>query len=302
MKQVLKIFALPLIVWSLASAQTPDAKLPPLRPSKDALNPETIMNPNLHVLPGALAPGKGHSSARPWRAPSFNKARPFKVTTGPEVSFLVAPTYPVDSNNLYSSPHPVAIEDLNGDGQLDLVVVNDSVSVLLGNGNGTFEPAVSFAAGLYPQSVAVGDLNGDGKPDLVTPNFYDQSISVMFGNGDGTFQTAVTNDYGITGEPGAIAFGDVNGDGKLDIVTSGIWVLLGNGNGTFQTAMNFAAGFSYSVSIGDLNGDGKPDLVTTPYFTPNLVLVLLGNGDGTFQPASGFAAGRYPYSAAIGDL
>jgi hypothetical protein len=136
------------------------------------------------------------------------------------------------------------------------------VSVLLGNGNGTFQPAVNYAVS-YPRSVAVGDFNGDGKPDLAVANAGSNSVSVLLGNGDGTFQAAVT--YAAGNYPRSVAVGDFNGDGKQDLAVAtvyGVRVLLGNGNGTFQTtnASYIAGSGEVFAAVGDFNGDGHPDL------------------------------------------
>jgi Bacterial Ig-like domain (group 3)/FG-GAP-like repeat/FG-GAP repeat len=203
------------------------------------------------------------------------------------------------------------VGDVNGDGKPDLIVANQcassnncangSVSVLLGNGDGTFQAAVSYGSGgLNAYSVAVGDVNGDGKLDLVVANqcadntCANGAVSVLLGNGDGTFQAAVS--YGSGGRYSfSVAVGDVNGDGKLDLVVANecadntcvngsVGVLLQNLDGTFQTAVSYGSGGqdAFSVAVGDVNGDGKPDLVVANY---NSIAVLLGNGDGTFQTA-----------------
>jgi hypothetical protein len=202
-------------------------------------------------------------------------------------------------------PFSVAVGDFNRDGRTDLVTANQAsndVSVLLGNGNGTFQPAVNFAAGYGPRSVVVADFNSDGKPDLAT--VAGGTVSVLLGNGDGTFQTLKSTVLGF----GAwtIAVGDFNGDGKPDLAVTGqsnsVGVLLGNGDGTFQAAQSFAVGAdSVSVVIGDFNGDGKPDLAV-PSVSQNCASVLLGNGDGTFQAAQHFAVGASPWSLATGDF
>jgi hypothetical protein len=204
----------------------------------------------------------------------------------------------------------MAVGDLNGDGKPDIVTANasaDSVSVLLGNGDGTFQAKQDYPTGFGSLSVAVADVNGDGKLDLVVGN--DNGVaSVLLGNGDGTFQAE--KEYVAGG--GRAAVGDVNGDGRPDIVTTGrggVSVLLGNGDGTFQAKHDYATGGAnpISVAIGDVNGDGEPDIVTATwnsylYYGAGLVSVLLGNGDGTFQSPRDYVTGPQPESVVIGDL
>jgi hypothetical protein len=211
------------------------------------------------------------------------------------------------------SPWSVAIGDLNGDGKLDLVTANssygsDSVSVLLGHGNGTFDGQMGYHTGTSPRSVAIGDLNGDGKPDLVVAGTGSDSVSVLLGNGNGTFPTTVSYSTGIYPVSSySVAIGDLNGDGKPDLVVAstntseGVSVLLGQGNGTFPTAVPYYTGGAYSVAIGDLNGDSKPDLVAAGTGPFGGVTVLLGSGDGTFPTAAPYAGGG-SFSVAIGDL
>src|SRR5436309_901487 len=115
-------------------------------------------------------------------------------------------------------PQSVAIGDLNGDGKADLATANchsNTVSVLLGNGDGSFRAHTDFETGSYPYSVAMGDLNGDGKPDLAVANTGSRSVSVLLGNGDGTF--GARTDFGTWTDPYSVAIGDLNGDGKSDL-------------------------------------------------------------------------------------
>ena len=185
---------------------------------------------------------------------------------------------------------------------------NSTVSVLLGNGDGTFQPHTDYATGIEPYSIAVGDFNGDGNLDLATANVGSTTVSVLMGNGDGTFQPHM--DYGTHGNPISVAVADFNGDGKLDLAvtnldTNTVSVLLGNGDGTFQAHMDYATGIApSSVAAGDFNKDGKLDLVVTntDIFNGNTVSLLLGNGDGTFQAHVDYATGPAPRSVAVADL
>ena len=212
--------------------------------------------------------------------------------------------------------YSMTVGDFNRDGKLDLAVTEDSgttnsgsVSVLLGNGDGTFQMPVSYSVGASPTSVAVGDFNRDGNLDLAVANFITNNVSVLLGNGDGTFQSAA--EYGTLSSPLSVAVGDFNRDGKLDLVVAnsaenggipGVSVLLGNGDGTFRAAVNYGAGsFPFSVVVGDFNADRNLDLAVANLSGSN-VSILLGRGDGTFQAAVNYGAGSSPQSVAMGDF
>ncbi|BBL73360.1 FG-GAP repeat domain-containing protein [Methylomagnum ishizawai] len=202
------------------------------------------------------------------------------------------------------TPASIAASDLNGDGHTDLATMDaefswiskSSVSVLLGNGDGTFKTRQDYAVGSFSPTVVASDLNGDGTPDLVIANEDSRSVSVLLGKGDGTFQPRQQYGAGIDFGPDSVAASDLNGDGYTDLATvsdfySTISVLLGNGDGTFKANRDYVAGYygsnPHSITLADLNGDGKPDLATM--LNPGestrkspAVLVMLGNGDGTF--------------------
>jgi hypothetical protein len=166
---------------------------------------------------------------------------------------LVAPV----SYGVGNSPNAAVVADLNGDGIQDIVeanYTNNTISVLLGKADGTFQPQVTYATGAGPYGVAIGDFNGDGIPDVVTPNG-DGTISVLLENGDGTFQAQAS--YATPGGPVAVSVADFNGDGIQDLAiacnASGtISVLLGNGDGTFQNPVTYVIGRNPSaIASGD---------------------------------------------------
>jgi hypothetical protein len=202
----------------------------------------------------------------------------------------------------------VAVADVNGDGKPDLVIANEcatsancpvsvdgSVSVLLGNGNGTFQTAVAYdAGGIDSTSVGVADVNGDGKVDLVVTNSLSNAVAVLLGNGNGTFQNPIAY---VDGTPRSIVVADVNQDGKRDLAVAnglGVGVLLGNGDGTFQTATDTSGGGqgALAVAVADVNGDGLPDaMVVNNCFNnnpncPHGSIGVLLNNTGPHSPTT----------------
>src|SRR6202044_3189074 len=209
----------------------------------------------------------------------------------------------------------VLTADFNGDGIPDLVILGSGISVLLGNGDGTFTAAPSPSNDL-PGAIAVGDFNGDGIPDLaVAPAFDEGNSEVLLGNGDGTF-TIANGSLGIgsgVATSNSIAAADFNGDGKLDIVEACaslgdqpcnlLMIQSGNGDGTFtqvcETALPFEG--SQSMAVGDFNGDGQPDVAVTNSGT-NGVNVFL-NSKGSLSAVSAIpATGDSPTSIAAADF
>jgi FG-GAP-like repeat len=240
------------------------------------------------------------------------------MPTGSSGSPPLAPTsdgkFTVAGYRVGFAPSSVAIGDLNGDHSPDLVVANDdsdSVSVLLGAGNGTFPTSVDYATENGAYSVAIGDLNGDTRPDLIVANNSADSLSVLLGTGNGTFAAKVN--YPAGQYPACVALGDLNHDSKLDVVTLNYFashaasVLLGAGDGSLTAKTDYPlAGALHStsapnsVALGDMNGDGWLDLVVTVY--PGLVEVLLGTGGGQFAPAVDYTTGYGVVGAALGDV
>lgn len=214
---------------------------------------------------------------------------------------------PVVNYSAGAVPETMAVADLNSDGHLDLVATDFNsglVSVLLGNGDGTFKTATTFPSA-SPFFVAVADLNDDGVPDLVVSNGLSGTVSVLLGNGDGTFATGVT--YPVGKSPRGVAIGDFNHDGVLDLAvsnltTSTISILLGNGDGTFgKQQLISTPGVSFYPTVGDLRRNGILDLIVPSAFTSN-VYILLGNNDGTFQTAVPYPVAAAPQSVSLGDI
>jgi hypothetical protein len=198
--------------------------------------------------------------------------RPFRPALEPLeerslLSFLPAVSYPIGGG-----PQSTVVADFNGDGLPDLAIPNiydNTVSVLLGNGDGTFQSAISYSSG---GSGAVGIVAGvfrtsSGIQDVVVTNTYSSTLVYLQGNGDGTFQSPVL----ISSLPGAyvVQTADFNQDGNLDLVVTTqqntLAVLLGNGDGTFQNPVLYATPeHTRWVMIADLRGIGVSDLVVTP--------------------------------------
>ena len=220
-----------------------------------------------------------------------------------------SPSFNTSSLTVTGQPSVVRAGDFNRDGNLDLVIGKSDgsgLSVLLGNGDGTFGsellmPAISSA------SVATGDFNGDGKLDIViNKTFSSGLIGILLGNGDGTF-TALP-DISLPNSSyysGPIAVADINHDGALDLVVAasqGAYVFLGNGDGTFGSPIAVGSvNQPLAVVVTDFNGDGLLD-ITLSDSTNQSVAILLGNGDGTFQAQNEYPTNGYAYSISVDDF
>src|SRR5207249_2330382 len=227
-----------------------------------------------------------------------------------------------------TNPVGVELADLTGNGKLDLITTNftlpveplttgqvpvppgintttgqtdthGSISVLAGNGDGTFQTEQQFFVGGRPLAVKAGDLTGDGKKDLAVVNAYSSTLSILKGNGDRTFQAAITIPVGTN--PNALVIADFNGDGKPDIavtnlVDNNVSVFI---NQSVPGSLNFATPVTYALGIHpaaitarDFNRDGIVDLAVVNSGDPfgsnkdTTLSILKGNGDGTFQPAA----------------
>jgi hypothetical protein len=200
----------------------------------------------------------------------------------------------------------VTVADINGDGNLDLIICAESITVMLGNGQGQFT-TVSVTTVPYALFVAVGDFNLDGKPDLAVST--QAGLVILPGNGDGTFGPPLPVPAGT--DTGAVAVGDFNHDGKPDLAvaiehSASLSILFGNGDGSFQPPVSYGVGgYPSSVVVGPFSAAQSQDLAVANYGSPfqyGTVSVLLDDGTGTFQPAVDSLLGAAPQFVAVGDF
>jgi PKD repeat protein len=220
------------------------------------------------------------------------------------------------------NPLSLAAADLNHDGILDLIVGNeisifegdfqdgrggntDTLSVLFGNGDGSFQTRRTFTVGDGPHSVVIADVNADNNVDLIAVNRISDDVSVLFGNGDGTFPTQKR--FATGNFPSSLVVGDFNSDRIPDAVTisflsNDLSLLLGNGDGTFQAQQSFGAGSpATAVVTADVNNDRILDLVAVDSGA-GAVSILRGNGNGTFQDRVSFPVGSFPVQVGVADV
>jgi hypothetical protein len=223
-------------------------------------------------------------------------------------AFLPQVTYVVGS-----LPVALVAGDFRGDGRTDLATADyynsftgsSAVSVLLGNGDGSFQSQVTYTVGSYPIALVAGAIAGAGRTDLAVVNYGSGDLSVLLGGGDGTFHTQVSEAVGSI--PQFLVAGDFRGDGRTDLAVANtgdndVSVLLGNGDGTFQPQVTYAVGTAPGALIAaDFNGDGRTDLAVVNLGSDD-VSVLLGNGDGTFDDQVKYPAGALPTDLVAGDF
>ena len=208
----------------------------------------------------------------------------------------------------------VLLADFNGDGNLDIAVVNrgavpsplqGSVSIYLGKGDGTFQSRINSLTGRGSDSITAGDFNGDGKLDLAVANAGSNDVTILLGLGNGSFRAPVNIPVG--NGPTSVMTADFNADGKADLaVTNGgsntVSILLGRGDGSFQTPVDYAAGNGPSyVAAGDFNDDGKLDLAVANH-DDGTVSIRMGIGNGAFGPLVHYLVSRNPGSLILTDF
>lgn len=219
-----------------------------------------------------------------------------------------------------TGPCSIIAADLNGDGHLDLATTCNgdfmtgaqNVSVLINNGNGTFEPHREYPTDYGPSDIAAGDLNGDGDLDLVTANpvlLGDNTVSVLLNNGDGTFAAHV--EYESDTVPQAVALADIDKDGDNDIICANnmgfsLSVLLNNGDGTFAPRKDYDNEYlSVDVAVADFDKDGYYDVATinNNWLDDNQTLsVFLNVGNGSLEPYDSYTTGDSPQNLVTGDF
>lgn len=236
----------------------------------------------------------------------------FLGVSTPKGAIGPATEYPAGSN-----PESIVLDDLNGDGTLDLAVTNSeageeekgAIAVLLGTGGGAFGKPVSYTAGLHPRSIASGDFNSDGKADLAVANFGGYlstgdpgSVSLLLGQGDGAFREAVN--YPANRNPWSLVVLDVNADGRLDVIavnyrTNDVSFLPGDGAGALGAPTHSAVGVAPAyIGLADFNLDGRWDLAVLLPESSTLA-ILVGNGAGSFQSPDYYLTGYSPRSFAF---
>jgi gliding motility-associated-like protein len=207
-----------------------------------------------------------------------------------------------------SRPQSIVANDVDGDGDLDLLSSNEggaNISVRLNNGNATFSSLADVPVTSFPFAITAGDVDGDGDSDLVAGNYTGSTVSIRFNNGGGTLLGS-TN-VNVASSPRGVTLADVDADGDLDMLaanagSNNVSVRLNNGAGLFSGTQNVSVGsFPGSVTTGDVDGDSDLDMLTTN-ISSNTVSLRLNNGSGIFSGGSDIPVGQEPYRVAVADL
>lgn len=223
--------------------------------------------------------------------------------TPPDLLYLFA-TYPVGKN-----PTAVATSDFDGDGVTDIVTTNignDSISILFGNGDGTFKEHKQMPVAKEPRAMALDDFNGDGRIDLAIACSGNDQIAVYYGQGNGTFIPGQR--YSVHKTPVSIAAGDLNGDRKSDLAVAlrndKIKIFIGQGDGTFVEGPQYEYGDTpTSIALADLDRNGILDIaVTNGGPMSSAVSIWLGNGDGSFRSPTDYRTGKRPLVVTFADF
>jgi hypothetical protein len=221
------------------------------------------------------------------------------------------------STGNHSLPLSVAIADLDNDNKLDIAVANygnDSIIVLLGDGNGNFsDQNITFfnSSNSNPYSIAISDFNADNRSDIAVVNFDFNYVDIILNYRNYSFLSQTTYTTNIDSDPASVVIADLNNDNQLDIIVANagnnnVDIFLGYGNGTFSNETIYSTlndSGIYSVTVGDFNNDNQPDIVVTNYRAYN-ISVFLGYGNGSFSNPTNFSTGNdsEPYAVDIGDF
>jgi ankyrin repeat protein len=289
--------------YNLTNTKTPGCSPGDCRSEHWSSLAKNLHNGNLHIqyISDRDAGGSTWSEGQWTENPvMYLELQPFRYDSIP-----FAPAVNYGAGN---GPRFLFCADLDGDGDLDLVVANylgDSVSVLKNNGNGTFQTKVDYAVGDYPGNVFCADLDGDADLDLAVTNAFSDDVSILRNNGNGTFETKV--DYYAGDGPSAIFCADLDEDADLDLAVANqnsdnVSILKNNGDGTFQTKVDYGAGDGPgNIFCADLDGDGDLDLAVANGAGDN-VSILKNRGDATFQPPVNYETGDNPLFLFCADL
>ncbi len=248
----------------------------------------------------------GSGSVATYSAPMAEGTPLIKVTVSDEAGkqaekslnlMVSANPFDIDKDGVRGYPYGIDF-DGDGDGQLHVIVGgrdpdDTNPGYITNTGDGTFQAKVSYpgAAGASPGGIIVVDINNDGNLDAVHSGGGGNNVGVLLGDGAGTLGAA--NGYSVSTTCRKVICGDINKDGKIDVIASSKDYLEGNGDGTLQAAVITPIGYSFQLVLNDFNADGNFDLVGSVW-SGTAIKVALGNGDGTFAPKTDYTAPAEP--------